>query len=504
MRKNMKNLILVICLIFVSVLSIKAQAQPEGWSITQLTDNGYNDAQAQIYGSNIVWSGGSDSHGQEIYLYDGNETIRITDNDYCDGGPQIHGSNIVWVKAGPYPWDYEIFFYDGNTITQLTNNNDYDCSPQIYGSNIVWHGGMEIVDENWDIFFYDGNTTRQIGHISSYNLNPQIYGSNIVWQGKDYDGTSQIFFYDGNSRQRLNDDKDLHVCSPQIYGSNVVWMGSTIAEDSEIYFYDGNTTIQLTDNSYHDIKPQIYGSNVVWQGDDGDDWEIYFYDGNTTTQITDNSCDDWLPQIHGSNIVWCVDDGNDFEIFFYDGNNVIQLTDNNYDDGWPSGLTPQVYGSSVVWAGDYGNDWEIFLATKASPPAKSEVKLTPHMLNCASKGKWVKAHITLPEEVYLEDIDVNTPAVAEPMGVESEYIEVFDNGKGKFGVEIGFDREAFCAAGLESEDGFLDVTVTGWLLTGERFEGTDTIKVISQRWRHREHKRENERVQRSRRGSEKK
>ena len=109
-----------------------------------------------------------------------------------------------------------------------------------------------------------------------------------------------------------------------------------------------------------------------------------------------------------------------------------------------------------------------------------EVKVTPRMLNCASKGKWVKTHIVLPEGYWPEDIDVNTPAMAEPMGVESEYIKVFDNGKGKFGVEIGFDREAFCAVEPESEDGYLEVKVTGWLLTGQRFEGTDTIKVVNQ------------------------
>jgi len=114
-----------------------------------------------------------------------------------------------------------------------------------------------------------------------------------------------------------------------------------------------------------------------------------------------------------------------------------------------------------------------------------EVRLTPQMLNCESEGNWVKAHVILPEGYWPEDIDVNTPAVAEPMGAESEYIKVFDNGKGKFGVEIGFDREAFCAAGVESEDGYLDVTVTGRLLTGQRFEGADMIKVLNQHWQHR-------------------
>ncbi|UCC22232.1 MAG: hypothetical protein JSW23_10620 [Planctomycetota bacterium] len=66
-------------------------------------------------------------------------------------------------------------------------------------------------------------------------------------------------------------------------------------------------------------------------------------------------------------------------------------------------------------------------------------------------------------------------------------------GKGKLGVEIGFEREAFCTVEPESEDGYLDVKVTGWLLTGQRFEGADTIKIINQHWRHRHEKRFRER-----------
>ena len=117
-------------------------------------------------------------------------------------------------------------------------------------------------------------------------------------------------------------------------------------------------------------------------------------------------------------------------------------------------------------------------------PVEVEIKLTPQMLNCDSHGNWLKAHVIMPEEIYPEDIDVNTPAVADPPGVESEFIEVFDKGKGSFDVQIYFDRESFCDALSETEDGFLEITVTGSLLDGRKFQGSDTIKLKSKLFRH--------------------
>ena len=98
--------------------------------------------------------------------------------------------------------------------------------------------------------------------------------------------------------------------------------------------------------------------------------------------------------------------------------------------------------------------------------------LTPQTLNCKSKGKYVKAHITLPEGFLAEDVDVNEPALAEPMGVESESIKVIGPDK----IEIAFDRQAFCDA--LAEDGELEVTVTGSFVDGLYFSATDTIRII--------------------------
>ena len=110
---------------------------------------------------------------------------------------------------------------------------------------------------------------------------------------------------------------------------------------------------------------------------------------------------------------------------------------------------------------------------------QAAMKLTPQMLNCNSKGKYIKTHLTLPEGFLPEDVDVNAPAMAEPMGAESEYIKVLGTGTGPVRLEITFDREAFCAR--ITETGEVEITVIGSLTTSQCFYATDTIKIKPRR-----------------------
>ncbi|MHC4157646.1 MAG: LamG-like jellyroll fold domain-containing protein [Planctomycetota bacterium] len=107
-------------------------------------------------------------------------------------------------------------------------------------------------------------------------------------------------------------------------------------------------------------------------------------------------------------------------------------------------------------------------------PVEAKMQLTPQMLNCSGKVKWVKAHITLPEGFYPEDVDINEPAVAYPMEAESEYITALGGDKGPVRLEVVFGSEAFCDSII---DDYLDITVIGSLTTGQYFQGTDTIKI---------------------------
>jgi hypothetical protein len=110
-------------------------------------------------------------------------------------------------------------------------------------------------------------------------------------------------------------------------------------------------------------------------------------------------------------------------------------------------------------------------------PIEVTMKFTPQALNPHSKGNWVKAHFVLPEGFGVDNVDTNSPAKVEPLGIESEYINVFVNEDGLVEVEAAFGRATFCGAATDC--GPVEVTVVGLLTTGQYFYGTDTIKIIN-------------------------
>ncbi len=371
----------------VQVIDIEQQNK-EFINIIQLTNNSYHDSEPQIWGNNVVWSGGYNygigiiSSG--IFLYDGATTIQLTNNSYGNSNPEIWGNNVVWsgnnqvsswYSQVPDGYDDEIFLYDGTTTIQLTDNKYEDVEPQIWGNNVVWLKKDFPEYFNEEIFLSDGLATIQltnnVGNIATKYSQLHISGQNVVWSRFESPSSDLIssrfpilnnkgiFLYDGTTTIQLTEGG----YEPKIWGNNVVWQGWD-GNNNEVFFSDGTTTIQLTDNNYEDVEPQIWGNNVVWQGYSNDydgPTEIFFYDGTTTIQLTDNSYYDSKPQIWGNNVVWQGWDGNN-EIFFSDGTTTIQLTDNNYDDN-----DPQIWGNNVVWSGDR----EIFLATLPSEISES-------------------------------------------------------------------------------------------------------------------------------------
>ena len=304
-----------------------SQALAVGWVVVKLTDNSYLDTADEEYpcvsGSKVAWEGwdGSDPNTREIFLYDGTTVTQLTDNSYDDKGPQVSGSKVVW-QGKPDGSDYEIFLFDGTTVTQLTDNAYDDRYPHVSGSNLVWQGQIGSGPNTREIFLYDGATVTQLTDNSYHDAFPRIWGSNVVWEGWDSSdpNTSEIFLYDGATVTQLTDNscEDRY---PQVWGLNVVWTGRDDiypAGDDEIFLYDGSTVTQLTDNSYNDRSPKVSGSNVVWTGFDGSDYEIFLYDGMTVTQFWDTVLDDHYSQVSGSNVVWHGYDGSDpntLEIF---------------------------------------------------------------------------------------------------------------------------------------------------------------------------------------------
>jgi len=115
------------------------------------------------------------------------------------------------------------------------------------------------------------------------------------------------------------------------------------------------------------------------------------------------------------------------------------------------------------------------------PPIEVAMKFTPQALNLSSGGQLVKAHFVLPEGFTVEDVDANTPAVIEPYGIESYNLSVLLNDEGLVRVEATFNRSDLCSA-ITVYDQNIELKVTGLLTTGQQFYGTDTIRIINNKF----------------------
>jgi hypothetical protein len=108
---------------------------------------------------------------------------------------------------------------------------------------------------------------------------------------------------------------------------------------------------------------------------------------------------------------------------------------------------------------------------------EAAIKIAPRKLNIESNGKWIKCKISPPEGYSIQDIDLNAILALE------EWITPFSSKvKAKRNVlVVRFDRLAVqdFIKGMDLEyPAQVELNVTGRLIDGTPFEGSDTIKVI--------------------------
>ena len=92
-------------------------------------------------------------------------------------------------------------------------------------------------------------------------------------------------------------------------------------------------------------------------------------------------------------------------------------------------------------------------------------------LNLNSKGRWITAYILPPEGYDVEDIDPGTIALGDgDFEVGGEY--------GEFDSNIAMVKFPRSEVQANLEAGEVELTVSGEMIDGTLFEGTDTIRVI--------------------------
>ena len=129
--------------------------------------------------------------------------------------------------------------------------------------------------------------------------------------------------------------------------------------------------------------------------------------------------------------------------------------------------------------------WDLIISSGVIP---AFIDIDQDTLNLESNGEWLIAHIELPEDCTVNDIDVSTIYLEVVIPVDTnDPITIGDHDSdGIPDMMVKFNRTAVVLH-LRTEDVtedetgtdyYEELTITGELTYGAPFEGGDTIRVI--------------------------
>jgi cysteine-rich repeat protein len=128
----------------------------DGASTVPVTDNGYDDAEPQVSGSYVAWTGYPDTLAEgEIFVSDGVATLQLTDDDLDDRSPRVStglaGPSVAWIKdyGGENNVGDEIWMYEGCAAARVTDNAVADTAPALDGQLVAWVRGGGSESEIW-------------------------------------------------------------------------------------------------------------------------------------------------------------------------------------------------------------------------------------------------------------------------------------------------------------------------------------------------------------------
>nr|QNO48585.1 Tol-Pal system protein TolB [Methanosarcinales archaeon ANME-2c ERB4] len=388
------------------------------------------------------------------------------------------GTKVVYAKDDCNGWvDVHVVNSDGSSDQCIT------CSDSGENINPIWYPQRnKIVYANaqdccnrylWDIISINpggsGKITLVSGVLSQgfYAMSPDE--SKILYSAETY--------------------RDSHIYMMKIKDLNT---GTVTGLDSGVFSY------HLFPQQTQSWQSQIFspdGSKVVYYSDENENWDIYTInaDGTGKTQLTTDTSDDRSAYFSpdGSKILFVSDrsGNNDIWVMGADGNNKVQLTTNTLDDSDPS-WSPD--GSKIVFQSARSGNYDIWVMELGEISIPAIIDTDPDTLNLKSNGAWITAYIELPDDCDVNNINVPTIILTTPSG---DAVPVDPNAPATVGdydldgisdLMVKFDRATIVAYLGETDainggtgtDCEVELTISGGLIDGTPFEGTDTIRVI--------------------------
>ena len=251
-------------------------------SLLSVTSNSH----PSLHGMCLVWQAKGGLAGTasapddwEIFVYDltSRTVTQLTDDAFDDILPKTDGTYIVWQKHYTVEGN-QIFLYQlgttplgGNKISNAVNADHF--SPDIAEGNVIW--SRQQVDQSFlprEILLY--NAKMQTGPlvISNplyYSTSPRISGNLIVFQQENQVGPETLLLiYDVNDEPPVvakpAQEDFIWSANPQVDGEQTV-LSRYNGTDREIYLHtpsDGYT--QITQNDLDDTCPVISQNHIAW------------------------------------------------------------------------------------------------------------------------------------------------------------------------------------------------------------------------------------------------
>lgn len=134
----------------------------------------------------------------------------------------------------------------------------------------------------------------------------------------------------------------------------------------------------------------------------------------------------------------------------------------------------EMYDGDDVSYDDIAYGMPISLFVESTPDIK------PESLNLKSNGIWITTYIELPDGFDVNEIDISTVRLDSTIPAESHPTEIGDYDADEIpDLMVKFDRQALIEH-LGGGTGEVILTVSGELIDGITFEGSDTINIINQ------------------------
>ena len=368
---------------------------------------------------------------------------------------------------------------DGISLTYSSNNNG------VYGNNITNSrlGGIELHKSS--------NNTFRSNIVAGSERNFIVWGWTYSHLINDIDSSNTV---DGKPIYYWINKQDLVVPPDAGY---VALVNCTHIEVKNVdlannlqgafFAYTTNSTITKSKikNNFYGIQ-LLFSSNNIIDGNNvtNNHYGIFLQYSSNNSIHENNVTSNWYGialSKSSNNSIWnnnFINNTHQVEFHFESTN----LWDNGYPSGgnyWSDYIDIDVHsgpyqnetGSDGVWDHHYTITYKSadrYPLVEPWAPIKAAVKVHPDLLISNSKGKWITAHIELLEGHDMADIDVSTILLNDEIPAESSR-------NSRKTLIVKFDRSKVVASIPQANE--VELTITGSLIDGTVFEGSDTIRV---------------------------